>query len=158
MTSSIRPFALFALLLTLSTLLGCGETLTAYEGPPRPASEVATLAGGPLPQVIAVDGVRVAGEPPWAQPAIAVLPGSHLLEIRYQPCGTYNNCGLAEVVAEVELLAGRTYVARQRAEGCTFFEGLAWFWPGEEEDPCRIYLWIEETAEGRAVWGERPAT
>jgi hypothetical protein len=55
---------------------GCG-TLQAYDGPRRPASEVAQLAAAPLPgfriTLRAVDGKPLR----WSQDRVELLPGTH---------------------------------------------------------------------------------
>jgi hypothetical protein len=151
-----RLFRIALVLLAGWAVAACAENIQAYEGAPLPSDRVATVAGGGLPSLVSVDGKRVGSNAPLGQPQVDLLPGPHRLVIRYQPCSTYNNCGLADVTAEVVLQEGGSYALRQAVKGCSFLEGLAWFLPGEA-DRCTNFLWIEDEASNLAIWGERPA-
>lgn len=74
-----------AWMLSLGLLAGCAASgpLKTYEGPARPAAELATLAVPEEVQVMAIDG----REPPTtfarSDVQMALLPGEHVLSLRY---------------------------------------------------------------------------
>lgn len=100
----IRLVVIAAAMLAAS---GC-MTAQTYEGPRRPRSEVAHIAGDlPLGAPISVllrqvDGVTLS----FSQSSVDVLPGTHtlLVDCRIQETG-----GVSRHSIEVEVFEGRTY-------------------------------------------------
>src|SRR5262245_57853957 len=104
------PRRLLLAVLALSGLSACA-TYQAYEGPKRPASEVAVINGDaklradtPLALVIrAIDGATL----DVRYSSAAVLPGKHTLLIDCQLGGTAGTASRHEVSSDFE--AGRSY-------------------------------------------------
>lgn len=134
---------------------GCTRTIDAYEGAPLPEAGLATVVGGGLPNVRAIDDTAIHPAPILGRPDARVPAGPHTLVIDYQPCSNANSCGLAAVTAEVVLRPRRAYGIHHVKEGCGVWDALTSF-VRRQETPCRNYLWIADQASGEAVWGEGP--
>lgn len=145
-----------AALIAAMALAGCGGSIDAYDGSPRPDGEVATVLGGGFPNLSAIDGREIVPAPLVGRPDARVPAGRHTLVIDYQPCANANSCGLAAVTAEVVLQAQRAYGVRHERAGCTAWDALTGF-ARRHETPCRNYLWIADRASGEAVWGTAPS-
>lgn len=99
-----------------TSIVGCGALIAAgcmtvqtYEGPRRPTSEVAHIAGDlplsnlPISVVLRkVDGITLN----VSQSAVDVLPGTHTLLI---DCRIQETSGMTRHEIEVEVYEGRTY-------------------------------------------------
>jgi hypothetical protein len=143
MRTPVRTLVLYAALCVgLAACAGAPRETFAYKlypGPARPAAELAVVRLGDAHHVL-FDGRPVA-QADWT--AAHLLPGRHRIEwqsefgvsVMLEPSGWVTGGD----AAEVELMAGRTYVLR--ADRTTGY--------GD-----RLYFWIEDAATGAVVAGE----
>jgi hypothetical protein len=134
---------------------GCTRSVGVREAASPPDGEAATILGGGFPNLRAVDRVPVKSGLLLGKPDVRVAAGPHTLLIDYQRCWNSNLCGLTTAEATVDLQSGRAYEIRHRAAGCSLW--LAVTAIGRSKPvPCRNFLWMEDRATGRVIWGTSP--
>ena len=141
--------------LVMVAVSACSQTVGVRDANSLPDGEVATILGGGLPNLRAVDRVSVERRPILGKSDARVAAGSHTLLIDYQPCWNSNLCGLRTVEATVVLQPGRSYEIRHRAVGCSLWRALTAI--GRSAPlACRNFLWMEDRATGTVIWGDAP--